>query len=118
MLAALITLPHFSVSSATSFPNSAGVIRMGSPASSARRACNFGSANTAFTAWFSFSTIAGGVSRGAAIPYQRGHEARHEAKFRQSAYFGTLVVLRKKSFHSPNFDRDYRTLATLKAKTS
>src|SRR5260370_33644112 len=34
-----ITLPHFSVSSATSFPNSAGVIGMGSPPSSARRAC-------------------------------------------------------------------------------
>ena len=32
MLAARITLPHFSVSSATSFPNSAGVIGMGSPA--------------------------------------------------------------------------------------
>src|SRR5262249_61375280 len=29
MLAARITLPHFSVSSATSFPNSAGVIGMG-----------------------------------------------------------------------------------------
>src|SRR6516225_3389971 len=50
MLAARITLPHFSVSSATSFPNSAGVIGMSSPPSSARRACNFGSANTAFTA--------------------------------------------------------------------
>jgi hypothetical protein len=50
MLAARITLAHFSVSSATSFPNSAGVIGMGSPPSSARRACNFGSANTAFTA--------------------------------------------------------------------
>src|SRR5262249_8523046 len=50
MLAARITLPHFSVSSATSFPNSAGVIGMGSPASSARRVCNFESANTAFTA--------------------------------------------------------------------
>src|SRR5215831_251569 len=31
MLAARITLAHFSVSSATSFPNSAGVIGMGSP---------------------------------------------------------------------------------------
>src|SRR5262249_37513827 len=70
MLAARITFAHFSVSSATNFPNSAGVIGMGSPASSARRACNFGSANTAFTAWFSFSTIVGGVPLGAAIPYQ------------------------------------------------
>ena len=50
MPADLITLAHFLVSSATSFPNSAGVIGMGSPASSARRARNFGSANTAFTA--------------------------------------------------------------------
>src|SRR5262249_34095570 len=33
MLAARTTLLHFSVSSATSFPNSAGVIGMGSPAS-------------------------------------------------------------------------------------
>src|SRR5262249_7574140 len=64
MFAARITLPHFSVSSATSLPNSAGVIGMGSPASSARRACNFGSANTAFTAWFSVSTIPGGVPLG------------------------------------------------------
>src|SRR5262249_37301878 len=70
MLAPRITFAHFSVSSATNFPNSAGVIGMGSPASSARRACNFGSANTAFTAWFSFSTIVGGVPLGAAIPYQ------------------------------------------------
>jgi hypothetical protein len=50
ILAARITLPHFSVSSATSLPNSVGVIGMGSPPSSARRACNLGSANTAFTA--------------------------------------------------------------------
>ena len=50
ILAARITLPHFSVSSATSSPNSAGVIGMGSPPSSAKRACNFGSANIAFTA--------------------------------------------------------------------
>ena len=50
MPASLITLPHFSVSAATSFPNSAGVIGMGWPPSSARRACNLGSANTAFTA--------------------------------------------------------------------
>src|SRR5262249_418593 len=70
MLAALITLPHFSVSSATSLPNSAGVIGMGSPASSARRACNFGSANTPFTARFSFPMIWGLVPLGAAIPYQ------------------------------------------------
>jgi hypothetical protein len=50
MLAARITLAHFSVSSATSFPNPVGVIGMGSPPSSVRRACSFGSTNTAFTA--------------------------------------------------------------------
>ena len=44
MLAARITLAHFSVSSATSFPNPVGVIGMGSPPSSVRRACSFGSA--------------------------------------------------------------------------
>jgi len=38
MPAARITLPHFSVSSAINFENSTGVIGMGSPPSSARRA--------------------------------------------------------------------------------
>src|SRR5262245_38139757 len=78
MLAARITLAHFSVSSATSFPNSAGVIGMGSPPSSARRARNFGSANTAFTARFSFSPLSGGVPLGgrypvAEAPFVAGH---------------------------------------------
>jgi hypothetical protein len=46
----------------------AGEVRkriMGSPPSSARRACNLGSANTAFTALLSFSMMSGGVSFGA-----------------------------------------------------
>jgi hypothetical protein len=52
---------------------------------------------------------------------QRGphrHAARHEERILPSAYFGTPVILKKKSFHSLYFDKDCRTLATSKAKTS
>src|SRR3954454_17615734 len=35
-----------------------------------------------------------------------------------SAYFGTLVMLKKKSFHSLYFDKDCRTLATSKVRIS
>src|SRR6516225_10567220 len=44
MLAARITLPHFSVSSAMSLPNSASVIGIGSTPTSASRAFSFVSA--------------------------------------------------------------------------
>src|SRR6202023_1025956 len=44
------TFAHFSVSATTRLPNSAGVIGIGAPPSSAKRACNLGSARTAFTA--------------------------------------------------------------------
>src|SRR5215472_5586481 len=47
MLAARITLPHFSVSSAMNFPKSAGVIGIGVPARSSSRAFIFGSARAA-----------------------------------------------------------------------
>src|SRR2546430_9969034 len=68
--AALITLAHFSVSWATSLPNSAGPIGIGSPPSSLRRAFSLGSASTAFTAALSLSMISGRVPFGTAMPYQ------------------------------------------------
>src|SRR5215472_7170447 len=48
MLAARITLAHFSVSSTTIFSNSAGDIGIGTLPSSARRALIFSSARAAF----------------------------------------------------------------------
>src|SRR5204863_3963227 len=47
ILAARITLPHFSVSSPMNFPNWAGVIGIGAPPRSASRAVNWGSASAA-----------------------------------------------------------------------
>ncbi len=64
------TAPHFSVSSVTNLPNSAGDIGIGSPPSSAMRAFIFGSLSAAVNARFSVSTTSGGVPFGAATPYQ------------------------------------------------
>src|SRR5450759_961911 len=64
------TAAHFSVSSATSLPNSAGDIGIGVPPSSAKRAFIFGSANAAATALFSVSTTFGEIPFGPAMPYQ------------------------------------------------
>ena len=62
------TTPHFSVSSASSLPNSAGDIGIGVPPSSAMRACIFGSASAAVTALLSTSIASGGVPFGAEMP--------------------------------------------------
>src|SRR5262249_16808458 len=70
MLAALITLLHFSVSSAISFPNSTGESASTSPPRSARRAFILGSARPALISLLSFSTISAGVVFGAPTPYQ------------------------------------------------
>src|SRR5262245_47890964 len=69
MLAARMTLPHFSVSSATNFSHSAGVIGSGSAPKSASRAFNVGSARAALISLLSFSTISAGVFLGEATPY-------------------------------------------------
>src|SRR5215471_861645 len=69
MLAARITLPHFSVSSAMSLPNSAGVIGVGSTPTSKSRAFSFVSARPALTSLLSLSTMSGGVLLGAPTPY-------------------------------------------------
>jgi hypothetical protein len=53
MLAARITLPHFSVSSAMSLPKSAGVIGIGTPPRSAKRAFILGSARPSLICLFS-----------------------------------------------------------------
>jgi len=55
------TLRHFSVSSATSLPNSAGVIGFGMPPISARRATSLGSFSASPTALLSVAMTSGGV---------------------------------------------------------
>src|SRR6476619_1465059 len=73
------TLPHFSVSSAISFPKS-----LGEPAStvqprSASRAFIFGSARATLISLLSFSTVSAGVSFGAPTPHHAlGLVARHK----------------------------------------
>ena len=69
MLAARITLPHFSVSSAMSFPNAADVIDIGSTPKPASRAFMRGSAATALISLLSLSITSAGVSFGAPTPY-------------------------------------------------
>src|SRR6516165_2925243 len=68
MLAARITLPHFSVSAAMNFPKSAGEPGRGVPPKSASRAFIFGSARAALISLLSFSTISAGVFLGAPTP--------------------------------------------------
>ena len=63
------TLPHFSVSSATSLPNSAGEPGSSEAPRSANRACDFGSARTAFIAVLTLSMNSAGVPFGAPNPY-------------------------------------------------
>src|SRR5215813_4948724 len=70
MPANLTTLPHFSVSSATNFLNSAVVIDIGSTPNSASRVFNLGSVTPALISLLSFSIISAGVLRGAPTPYQ------------------------------------------------
>ena len=66
----LTTLPHFSISSATSFPKSAGEPGITVPPKSASRAFILGSAKPALISLLSFWTISFGVFLGAATPYQ------------------------------------------------
>jgi hypothetical protein len=68
IFAARMTFPHFSVSSAMNFPNSAGVIGIGEEARSARRVLKFGSARAASISRLSLSMIAGAVFLGAPRP--------------------------------------------------
>src|SRR5262247_636022 len=65
----LTTLPHLSISSATSFPKSAGEPGMTVPPSSARRALTAASAKPAFISVLSLSIMWLGVFLGAAMPY-------------------------------------------------
>jgi hypothetical protein len=65
MLANLITLAHFSVSSAISFPNSAGDPGSGVPPRSWSRAFSLGSTKPALISLLSLSTISVGVAFGA-----------------------------------------------------
>src|SRR5437016_3577295 len=68
MPANLITLPHFSVSSAMSLPKSAGEPASTAPPTSASRAFSFGSARLVLTSLLSLSTISTGVLLGTPRP--------------------------------------------------
>jgi hypothetical protein len=70
MLAARITLAHLSVSSAMSLPKSAGEPGSTIPPRPVNRAFKLGLASPALTSRLILSTIATGVSFGAAIPCQ------------------------------------------------
>src|SRR5215468_9150848 len=70
MLAARITLPHFSVSPAISLPKSVGDPGSISPPSSASRDFVLASARPALISLLSLSTISAGVAFGAATPCQ------------------------------------------------
>src|SRR5262249_33765851 len=70
ILAARITLAHFSVSSAISLPKSAGEPRIRIPPRSASRALSLGSERPALISLLSFSTMSAGVPFGALTPYQ------------------------------------------------
>src|SRR6266852_5019249 len=69
MPAARTTLPHFSVSSEISLPNSAGDPPSGSPPMAANRAFIPASAIAALISLLSLSTISTGVFLGAPMPY-------------------------------------------------
>ena len=70
MLAARITLAHFSVSSAINLPKSAGEPVSTTPPASASRALTLGSASAALISLLSLSTISVGVFLGAPTPNQ------------------------------------------------
>src|SRR5262245_36609103 len=70
MPANLITLPHFSVSSASSVPKSAGEPGSTAPPTSANNPFILGSARAALISALSLATISAGVFLGAAMPYQ------------------------------------------------
>src|ERR1700674_1783359 len=68
ILAARITLAHFSVSSAMSLPNSAGELGNTAAPRSARRALKPGSARAALISRLSLSMISAGVFLGTPMP--------------------------------------------------
>src|SRR5262249_17513239 len=70
MLAARITLPHFSASSLMSLPKSEGEPAITVPPRSASRALSWGSARAALISLLSLLTISAGVPVGAPTPYQ------------------------------------------------
>src|SRR3981081_2407691 len=70
MLAVRITLAHFSVSSASSLPKSAGEPGSTVTPKSTKRAVVLGSARAALSSLLSLLTISAGVFLGAPMPYQ------------------------------------------------
>src|SRR5262249_16095796 len=70
MLAARITLPHLSVSSAMSFPNSMSDIGIGSAPSCASRSLIFGSGSPELTSLLSLPMISGDVFFCGPTPHQ------------------------------------------------
>ena len=89
MLAARITLAHFSVSAATKLPKSEGEPAITVPPRSASRALSWGSARAALISLLSLLTISAGVPEGPPTPYQplelvARHELVHRRHVRQS----------------------------------
>src|SRR5947209_9310245 len=70
MLAARITLPHFSVSSAMNLPKSAAEPGIGMPPASAKCCLVLGSASAELISLLSVSMISEGVFLGTPIPFQ------------------------------------------------
>src|SRR5215471_17743632 len=70
MLAARITLPHFSVYSATKLPNPADELANGASPKSTSRDLNVGSARAALTCLLRIAMISGAVFAGAPSPTQ------------------------------------------------
>ena len=84
MLASRITLAHFSVSSAMSLLNSAGVPASTVPPTSARRALILGSESAALISRLSLSTISAGVFFRGAKPKKCARlVSRHELAHRR-----------------------------------
>ena len=106
MLAARITLPHFSVSSAISLPKSAGEPDSAVPPKSASRALILGSARPALISLLSLSTISAGVSFGAPTPNQvtrlvARHELSHGRDVRQRLRARRAWLLRARAACRP-----------------
>jgi hypothetical protein len=79
MLAARITMPHFSVSATTSLPKAADEPESTAPAKSESRVFTLGSPRAALTSLLSLSTISTDVFLGAPKPSQVS-EPRHDLR--------------------------------------
>src|SRR5215467_7682431 len=82
----LTPLAHFSVSLATNCPNWTGVIGIGTPPISARRAITLGSVSTALISLFSFSTMSAGVFLGTRHEIANRRQVRQRRRARRRGH--------------------------------